>query len=361
MPFRGGTVWIRNRGRLRRKEMYQLTGTSKIIKNTLGLIADYSTVYEPLLITGETGTGKNHAAQFIHHLSRRKGKFVVINTPSIPGNLFESELFGHKKGAFTNAHCDKKGLIEEAAGGTLVIDEISEVSTALQAKLLRFIETGRYTRLGETFEKKIDVRIIATTNRDLNDAMENKEFREDLYFRLSVFEIEMPPLRTRKEDIKDLVQENAHLLGGKKLGQRAWEALYNYDWPGNVRELISVLKRAGILAKTIITARDLKKVLNGGYRNRDNGVEKHGGEPIWNEFRKGKNFWEAVKEPYMDRELNRTEVKGVLYRGLLETNGRYIDLMTIFNLEKNEYHRFMRFLHDQELIPARTRASKSTV
>jgi transcriptional regulator with PAS, ATPase and Fis domain len=186
-------------------DIEEVAGTGNAINEIRRSITTYSVVSEPLLLTGETGTGKTYIAELIHNRSGRKGKFKIIHTPSIPESLFESEVFGHKKGAFTNAAYDKKGLVEEAAGGTLLIDEITEVSVALQAKLLRFIETGKYTRLGESFEREVDVRIIAATNKDLQKAIECKEFREDLYYRVNVFEIELPPLRERKQDLESLV------------------------------------------------------------------------------------------------------------------------------------------------------------
>jgi transcriptional regulator with PAS, ATPase and Fis domain len=325
--------------------------TNAAVEETGGLIMTYAKVDDPLLITGETGTGKTYTAEFIHNYSGKKGKFVVVNTPGIPESLFESELFGYKKGAFTNAVCDKKGLVEEAAGGTLLIDEIAEVSMPLQAKLLRFIETGRYTRLGEPCEKEVDTRIIAASNKDLQNAIEKKEFREDLYYRLNVFEIHLPPLRERKEDIRALVMEKIEYLNGKKTGDGFWEALYNYDWPGNVRELISVLKRVGLLNKGIITGKDIEFIIDKSSRNRKTGTGKEEKDRLWNDIKNGKSFWEAAKKPYISRDLKRSEVKALITRGLVESGGRYKELIKIFNLEQNDYHRFMRFLHEQSLIP----------
>jgi DNA-binding NtrC family response regulator len=331
----------------------KIAGTSYAIKETRRLIATYAKAGEPLLITGETGTGKTHIAELIHLYSGKKGKFVAINTPGIPDSLFESELFGHKKGAFTNAAFDKKGLVEEAAGGTLLIDEITEVSVALQAKLLRFIETGKYTRLGESVEREIDTRIIAATNKDLPKAIECKEFREDLYYRLNVFEIELPPLRERKQDLEALVREKIKYLNGKKIGDEFWEVIYNYEWPGNVRELISVLKRAGFLEKDMVTGKDIRGIINGSFRNRNNkaktGTDEN--DQLWNDFKTGKNFWDVVKKPFLSRDLNRSEVKTLIARGLVESRGRYKELLEVFNLKESDYHRFMRFLHEQDLKP----------
>jgi transcriptional regulator with PAS, ATPase and Fis domain len=342
-------------GRTREKETETggIAGTSDVAKKIRKLIDIYSMNDEPLLITGETGTGKTHIAELIHNCSGRNGKFVVVNTPTIPENLFESELFGHKKGAFTNASYDKKGLVEEAEGGTLLIDEITEVSVALQAKLLRFIETGKFTRLGETSERPADVRIIAATNKDLHDAIERGEFREDLYYRLSVFEIELPPLRERKEDIEALVLEKREYMNDKEIGIGFWEAVYDHNWPGNVRELISVLKRAGVLDKDTITGDDITAIIKKSFRHRKMKSAEDGSLQLWDDLREGKSFWETVKEPFMARELKRSEVKAVIDRGLVESNGTYKRLAKMFNLEENDYHRFMRFLYDQEFIPNR--------
>jgi DNA-binding NtrC family response regulator len=336
-------------------DIREVAGTGKTINEIHKLISTYSMVDEPLLLTGETGTGKTYIAELIHNRSGRKGKFKIIHTPSIPESLFESEVFGHKKGAFTNAAYDKKGLVEEAAGGTLLIDEITEVSVAVQAKLLRFIETGKYTRLGESFEREVDTRIIAATNKDLQKAIECKEFREDLYYRLNVFEIEIPPLRERKQDLEALVREKISFLNGKKIGDGFWQVIYSYDWPGNVRELISVLKRAGFLDKDIITGKDIQGIIHGSSRNRNNKAKTDTGDSsqIWKDFKKGRSFWEAVKKPFLSRDLKRSEVKALIARGLVESGGKYKALLKVFNLKESDYHRFMRFLREQGLKPGK--------
>jgi transcriptional regulator with GAF, ATPase, and Fis domain len=336
-------------------DIREVAGSGKTINEIHKLISTYSMVDEPLLLTGETGTGKTYIAELIHNRSGRKGKFKIIHTPSIPESLFESEVFGHKKGAFTNAAYDKKGLVEEAAGGTLLIDEITEVSVDIQAKLLRFIETGKYTRLGESFEREVDVRIIAATNKDLQKAIECKEFREDLYYRLNVFEIEIPPLRERKQDLEALVREKISFLNGKKIGDGFWQVIYSYDWPGNVRELISVLKRAGFLEKDIITGKDIQGIIHGSSRNRNNKAKTDTGDSsqIWKDFKKGRSFWEAVKKPFLSRDLKRSEVKALIARGLVESGGKYKALLKVFNRKESDYHRFMRFLREQGLKPGK--------
>jgi transcriptional regulator with PAS, ATPase and Fis domain len=332
-------------------EIGRIAGTSESIRKIRELVMTYAMSDEPVLLIGETGTGKTHIAELIHNYSGKKGKFKIINTPGIPESLFESEMFGHKKGAFTDARIDKKGLVEEAAEGTLFIDEISEVSVALQAKLLRFIETGKYIMLGESSEREVDCRIVAATNKDLKKAMEDKEFREDLYYRLNVFEIELPPLRKRKEDIEALVLDKKKYLNEKKIGTGFWESIINYDWPGNVRELISALKRAGVLNKDIITGNDMQDIIHLNCKNRGIRTDNDEINQIWNSIKGGKSFWEVVKKPFLSRDLKRSEVKALISRGLVESNRKYKKLIKLFNLEENDYHRFMRFLHEQDLIP----------
>jgi transcriptional regulator with PAS, ATPase and Fis domain len=286
-----------------------ITGKSEEVKRIRELAQNYSMEDEPVLLLGETGVGKSHTAELIHRHSGRKGKFVVAGAPNLQEGLFECTLFGHKKGAFTDAKSDRQGLVEEARDGTLFIDEISGVPVSIQARLLRFIESKKYRVLGESFEREANVRIIAASNKDLVKAIENNEFREDLYYRLNVLEIMIPPLRDRKEDIEDFVREKQTYLKGKKIGPGFMEALYNHEWPGNVRELFTVLKRAGICCNSPITGKDIKNMIN------QNNVEKSFDETndklerIWNELKAGKTFWEAVKKPYLDRELNRCEAK----------------------------------------------------
>ncbi|UCH96288.1 MAG: sigma-54-dependent Fis family transcriptional regulator, partial [Candidatus Aminicenantes bacterium] len=227
-----------------------ITGKSEKMKQIRQLVLNYSKENEPVLLLGETGVGKNHTAELIHRHSGREGRFVVASAPNLQEGLFECTLFGHKKGAFTDAKSDRQGLVEEARAGTLFIDEISGVPVSIQARLLRFIESKKYRVLGESFEREANVRIIAASNKDLVKAIENKEFREDLYYRLNVLEIMIPPLRDRKEDIQDFVRHKQTYLKGKEIGPGFMEALYNHEWPGNIRELITVLKRAGICCKS---------------------------------------------------------------------------------------------------------------
>jgi two-component system response regulator AtoC len=218
-----------------------------------------------VLITGESGTGKELVARAIHSQSHRRNKpFVAVSCAALPESLLESELFGHEKGSFTGAYAQKKGKFEFANGGTLFLDEVGEMSANIQVHLLRVLEEKEFTRVGGNEPIRVDVRVISATNKDLRKAIEKQEFREDLYYRLNVVNIELPPLRERKEDVPLLAEHFLHkfAMGNKKeitgFSHEALEFVLDYDWPGNVRELENAIERAVILAKdSIITIVDL--------------------------------------------------------------------------------------------------------
>ena len=213
----------------------------------------------PVLIQGESGTGKELIARALHFNSKRKDHpFVSENCSAIPETLLESEFFGYEKGAFTGADQDKPGLFEIANGGTLFLDEISEMNLDMQAKLLRVLQEGEIRRVGGKKTIRVDVRLISACNRDLAEEVRKKRFRSDLFYRINVITIELPPLRERKEDIPLLVehflQRGAKKIGRKKrISPRALEYLMEYDWPGNVRELENEIERAMVLAEDVIT------------------------------------------------------------------------------------------------------------
>jgi len=233
-------------------EVPDMIGTSKAMKDLSKLIHRVAASDATVLLLGESGTGKDVAANAIHRLSaRRENAFLAQFCGSIPDTLLESELFGYKKGAFTGANADKKGLLEAADSGTFFLDEIADISVALQAKLLRVLENREIMRLGDTQSRKINVRIITATNKDLQQLVKAGAFREDLYYRLNVFPIHLPPLRERKEDISLLARHFMDKLGGeeKKLGRFALVKLEKYHWPGNVRQLFNVMQRAIILCE----------------------------------------------------------------------------------------------------------------
>lgn len=236
-----------------RNKYYEMVGKSSKMESIFSLIDKVAKTSSPVLIIGESGTGKELVAKAIHKNSHRKDKpFIVIDCASLSENLLENELFGHEKGAFTDASSMKRGLFEVANGGTLFIDEIGEMKLTTQAKLLRAIETHQFRRLGGTKQIRVDVRIIAATNRNLVEDAKNRNFRKDLYYRLNVVTINLPPLKERKEDISLLVEHfvaNSQVTTTKKkVSPEFMKILMEYDWPGNVRELANVVERALIIS-----------------------------------------------------------------------------------------------------------------
>ncbi|QHV94418.1 sigma-54-dependent transcriptional regulator [Spirosoma endbachense] len=233
----------------------KIIGQSKTIQQAIDLARRVAVTDTTVLLTGETGTGKEVFAQAIHQASpRRAGSFVAVNCSALGKEILESELFGHRAGAFTGATRDKKGLFEEANKGTIFLDEIGEMALDLQAKLLRVLETHEFMRVGDTKPTKTDVRVVAATNRDLKQDAETGHFRSDLYYRLSVFSIELPPLRDRRDDIpvlaEVLAQQEAAKIGKKQmtLSPAFIDALTRYSWKGNIRELKNVIERSVILS-----------------------------------------------------------------------------------------------------------------
>ena len=241
-----------------------ILGESKVLKDAVSLAQKVSGTDVPVLLTGETGTGKEVFAQAIHYSSKRaRQNFVAVNCSSFSKELLESEMFGHKAGSFTGAMKDKKGLFEVADNGTIFLDEIGEMAFELQAKLLRVLEAGEYIKIGDTKPTKVNVRVISATNRDLKKEIEQGNFREDLYYRLSVFHIHLPPLRERKEDIELLAGSFIQLFS-KKLGKQVegmapefLNALKAADWRGNIRELRNVIERSMIVCDKQLTLQDL--------------------------------------------------------------------------------------------------------
>jgi DNA-binding NtrC family response regulator len=245
----------------------RLVGSSPAMKRAVQLLQKVAPTDTTVLVRGASGTGKELVARALHYNSPRRDRpLVTVNCAALQETLLESELFGHEKGAFTGAMQAKLGLVEVAEGGTLFIDEVGEMAPGLQAKLLRVLEDGHYRRVGSIQENRADVRVVAATNRPLEEGIQAGTFREDLYYRLNVVTIQLPLLRGRRQDIPELVE---HFLTLRQIGSTryriepdALEALVRYDWPGNVRELANVLERAQILAEDhVITLDDLPESL----------------------------------------------------------------------------------------------------
>ena len=294
-----------------------ILGKSRSLKEVVELAKKVSGTDVPVLLTGETGTGKEVFAQAIHdNSSRRQKSFVAINCSSFTKELLESEMFGHKAGAFTGAVKDKKGLFEEADKGTIFLDEIGEMAFDLQAKLLRILETGEFIKLGDTKLTKVNVRVIAATDRDLQKEIAEEHFREDLFYRLSVFQIHLPPLRERVEDIAGYV--NVFVKGfEKKVGKQIQsiepayiEALKRHPWKGNVRELRNVVERSMIIVENnCLTVNDLPVEIQ-------NAQAIQTGEPTFSDFELANMERKHIIKVLQYTAGNKTEAARLMHIGL---------------------------------------------
>jgi transcriptional regulator with GAF, ATPase, and Fis domain len=233
-----------------------VVGTSLALRAVMEQVEAVAPTEATVLITGESGTGKELLANEVHRRSRRsKRPFVKVNCSAIPREIFESEFFGHARGAFTGAITERPGRFQSAHGGTIFLDEIGDLPVELQPKLLRVLQEGEYERVGEDLTRSVDVRVIAATNQNLGDEVRARRFRQDLFYRLNVFALELPPLRARKEDIPQLATQTIsavskkHRIPAPCLTPEDIECLWRYDWPGNIRELQNVIERAVILSR----------------------------------------------------------------------------------------------------------------
>jgi DNA-binding NtrC family response regulator len=257
---------------LQKVQAENLVGTGSAMRRVLELVAKVAPTDSTVLLTGETGTGKEVLANLIHRLSPRQDRaFVAVSCAALPETLLESELFGYKKGAFTGATSDKKGLFEEADRGTIFLDEVSETALMTQVKLLRVLQDGELRRVGETITRRVNVRVIAATNRDLRERIKNNAFREDLYFRLNVIQIQLPPLRERMDALPNLIgffiDKFSARLGKRVSGidESVRAILGQYDYPGNIRELENIVEHAVIMAdERVIRTHDLPEHVTAG-------------------------------------------------------------------------------------------------
>jgi transcriptional regulator with PAS, ATPase and Fis domain len=308
-----------------------------------------------VLITGESGVGKELLAGFIHRHSRRSRlPMLAINCAGVPESLLESELFGHVRGSFTGAHQNRRGMLEAAHLGTLLLDEVGEMSLRMQGILLRFLENGEIQRIGSDRPQMwVDVRLIAATNRVLIDAVQRKEFREDLFYRLNIVHLIVPPLRERVEDIKALLHHfiteltKATQLPAPEFTPEAWRALLDYHWPGNVRQLRNVVERLLVTrAGRRVTEHDLGLPTTTLEATPTAAPAPPSTAEIC--FRRlvdgHESFWTVIYEPFMARDLTRDVVREVVRTGLRQTKGNYRLVSQLFNLSPGEYKRFLSFL-----------------
>jgi DNA-binding NtrC family response regulator len=310
---------------------------------------------EPVLITGESGTGKESLAQAIYLLSpRRKKPYVSVNCPQYQdGNLTVSELFGHRKGSFTGAIADRKGCFETGDGGVIFLDEIADLHMSAQVMLLRALASGEFQPLGADYRKTVNVRVVAATNRPLEQLMVAQEFRHDLFFRLHYFMLRVPPLRERGDDwlfLLDYALFRLHEKYGvaKKFSRESIDLLATYSWPGNVRQVISVATMGYALADgDTVTPRDFEAQIDFGGQSQVDSAEE-----LFERIVLGREtFWEAVHEPFMRRDLNRAQVRALVKKGLAASGGRYQDLLTLLKVPQEDYQRLMDFLRHNNLKP----------
>lgn len=317
-----------------------------------------------VLITGESGVGKEVVSRSIHARGPRAANtFAPVNCAGLPEALLESELFGHVKGSFTGAYRDKPGKLESAHMGTVFLDEIGEMTLRMQGLLLRFLETGEIQRVGaDGSAHHVNVRVIGATHRNLREMIAQGAFREDLFYRLNVIQIEVPPLRERREDIPELVDHflekfvpaNRSPITG--VSPAALKALTGYSWPGNVRELENLIERMVVAVQhEVIDVTDLPSEIRSqgsvAFRPRRERRRTVSDDLYSRLTDQRESFWSTVYPMYMAREITRANVRDVVRRGLEDARGNYKIVARIFNMESREYKRFLNFLrkHDCQL------------
>jgi DNA-binding NtrC family response regulator len=334
----------------------EMVGHSPSFLRAIHQVEKIARYREPVLITGESGVGKEHFAHALYLLGCPRTKpYVTVNCPQYQeGNLTVSELFGHMKGSFTGATADRRGAFEEADGGVIFLDEIGDLPTAAQALLLRALATGEFRPVGAASgSRRADVRVVSATNRDLNELVMMNQFRYDLFFRLRHFLVELPPLRERGDDWRLIADHTLFRLArkygvSKRFSTAPIQLLEKNRWPGNVRQLIAVVSTGyGMAEGELIEPEDFSSLLEGsGQRSEDTTEAMY--ERI---VRGGEDFWTVIGQPFMERDLNRSQVKAIIRQGLGETTGNYRRILSLFNLPSSDYQRFMDFLRHQNLKP----------
>lgn len=317
-----------------------------------------------VLITGESGTGKELVARALHEMSTRSAyPFVPVNCAGLADGLLESELFGHLKGSFTGAYRDKSGKFEVADRGTMLMDEVGEMSLRMQGVLLRFLETGEIQKIGsDQPATRVNVRVIASTNRNLRQMAAEGKFREDLYYRLNVIHLYVPPLRERREDIPELVDHflkayaERHSGPVRNVTSEAMGMLCDYQWPGNVRELQNVVERIALTGRDVTVGAeylpiDLRRTRLAAaspgqpFRERRRTVA----DELYSRMTEQReSFWTAVYPLFVQRDITRTNIRDLVRKALQESRGNYKIVAKLFNLEQREYKRFLNFLRKNE-------------
>jgi transcriptional regulator with PAS, ATPase and Fis domain len=333
-----------------------IVGSSLALRRVIDLATHAAAKNVKVAITGESGVGKDVLARYIHSNSPRAAKpFVALNCAGIAETLLESELFGHVRGSFTGAYRDKVGCFELAHQGTVFLDEIGDMGPRMQGLLLRFLETGEIRRVGsDTASKHVDVRIISATNRNLYDMVRKGQFREDLYYRVHVVQLEVPPLRDRKEDIRALLAHRAAKAGDPLVfSDAALRLLEAYRWPGNVRELQNVVEQlASMVHARPVEPADLPAAVS---------ARPHGPVEVLHDRRRSivtdlydgltagqLHFWEDVHRLFTSRDLTRADLRLLIRRGLIASGGSYRGLLRLFGMAQSDYKALLNFLaaHD---------------
>lgn len=311
-----------------------------------------------VLITGESGAGKEIVARLIHAASARsRAALVTVNCAALSETLLETELFGHVRGSFTGAYRDRLGAFEQAHKGTVFMDEVGETSPRMQGLLLRFLETGEIQRVGsDQVQNRVDVRVVAATNRVLVEAVANKTFREDLYYRLNVIHLRVPPLRERAEDIPELLRffldqfSRQYQVECPTLTAEATQTLLEHPWPGNVRELKNVVERLVVRDKGGEIRRDdlpleLLRAVPAVEAPAASSPTRPAADMLFERMvNGGESFWSCVYAPFMARDLTRDDLRTIVRRGLERTSGNYKVMVELFNMTGEDYKRFLGFL-----------------
>lgn len=344
-----------------------LVGCSDRLMQAQKKLVRFAQVDSPVLITGESGVGKELFAKALYLLSTRCGKpFLSINCAQYQNeNLLVSEIFGHKRGSFTGAAADHQGLFEAADGGVLFLDEVGELTMQAQAMLLRALSEGEIRQLGGTRARHVDVRVVAATNRPLWQMVEEKTFRADLYYRLRYLHVQVPPIRQRDDDWRLLARFFLSLMARrhqslKQFAPAAWTMLQEYAWPGNVREIRSIVDAGYCLADgEVIEPLDFAEFLDRRQASGTDGAAAADEQAFTAHqytamLEEGVDFWRAVREPFLDRELNRAQVQAIVKRGLEDANGSYKKMLDIFQVQQDDYLKFMDFLRHHRLKPERS-------